>query len=62
MATVYLAEDLKHKRKVAVKVLFEMLAGDASFVASSAQAVFARHVTDAAPPVTTVRPGAGEGF
>ncbi len=29
MATVYLAEDLKHKRKVAVKVLRPELAADA---------------------------------
>jgi serine/threonine-protein kinase len=38
-------------------VTYEMLAGDPPFVASSAQAVIAKHVTDAAPPITTMRPG-----
>ncbi len=37
-------------------VVYEMLAGDPPFVASSDQAVMARHVTDAAPPIDTVRP------
>ena len=37
-------------------VTYEMLAGDPPFVASSAQAVMAKHVTDVAPPVTTTRP------
>ena len=36
-------------------VLYEMLAGDPPFVASNPQAVLARHVTDPAPPITTVR-------
>jgi serine/threonine-protein kinase len=39
-------------------VTYEMLAGDPPFVASSAQAVMAKHVTDPAPPVTTTRPNA----
>ncbi len=34
---------------------YELLAGDPPFVASSAAAVIARHVTDNAPPITTVR-------
>jgi len=34
---------------------YEMLAGDPPFVASSAAAVIARHMTDTAPPITTVR-------
>ena len=34
---------------------YEMLAGDPPFVASSPMAVLARHLTDPAPPVTTVR-------
>jgi serine/threonine-protein kinase len=38
-------------------VTYEMLAGDPPFVASSAQAVIAKHVTDAAPPIATTRPG-----
>ncbi len=38
-------------------VTYEMLAGDPPFVASTAQALMARHVTDAAPPIRTVRPG-----
>jgi len=36
-------------------VLYEMLAGDPPFVATNPQAVLARHVTDPAPPITTVR-------
>jgi serine/threonine-protein kinase len=36
-------------------VLYETLAGDPPFVASSPQAVLSRHVTDPALPVTTVR-------
>ena len=34
---------------------YEMLAGDPPFVARSAAAVVARHLTDVAPPITTVR-------
>ena len=34
---------------------YEMLAGDPPFVARSAAAVIAKHMTDTAPPVTTVR-------
>jgi serine/threonine protein kinase/tetratricopeptide (TPR) repeat protein len=34
---------------------YEMLAGDPPFVARSAAAVIARHMTDTAPPITTVR-------
>lgn len=37
-------------------VVYEMLAGDPPFVASSVRAVMARHVTDTPPPITTVRP------
>ena len=37
-------------------VLYEMLAGDPPFLASSPQAVLAKHVTEPAPSVTTVRP------
>ncbi len=36
-------------------VLYEMLAGDPPFTASTAQAVLARHVTDPVPAITTVR-------
>jgi len=36
-------------------VLYEMLAGDPPFVASTPRAVLARHVTDPVPPITTVR-------
>ena len=36
-------------------VLYEMLAGDPPFLASTPQAVLAKHVTDPAPPITTVR-------
>jgi TolB-like protein len=36
-------------------VLYEMLAGDPPFTASSPRAVLARHVTDPVPPITTVR-------
>ncbi len=36
-------------------VLYEMLAGDPPFIASSPRAVLAKHVTDPAPPITTVR-------
>ena len=38
-------------------VVYEMLAGDPPFMGSPAAAVLARHVTDVAPPVTSVRPG-----
>jgi serine/threonine-protein kinase len=38
-------------------MLYEMLAGDPPFVASNPRAVLAKHLTDPAPPVTTVRPG-----
>jgi len=34
---------------------YEMLAGDPPFVARSAAAVIAKHMTDTAPPITTVR-------
>ncbi len=37
-------------------VLYEMLAGDPPFVASNPRAVLAKHMTDPAPPITTVRP------
>jgi serine/threonine protein kinase/tetratricopeptide (TPR) repeat protein len=37
-------------------VAYEMLAGDPPFVASSPQAVMAKHVMDVPPPVTTTRP------
>jgi serine/threonine-protein kinase len=40
-------------------VLYEMLTGDPPFVASTAQAIIARHVTDVPPPITTVRPTVG---
>jgi serine/threonine-protein kinase len=36
-------------------VVYEMLAGDPPFVASTRRAVLLKHVTDAAPSVTTVR-------
>ena len=36
-------------------VLYEMLAGDPPFLASNAQAVLAKHVTDPAQPISTVR-------
>jgi serine/threonine protein kinase/tetratricopeptide (TPR) repeat protein len=36
-------------------VMYEMLAGDPPFVASRPAAVIARHITDIAPPITTVR-------
>jgi serine/threonine-protein kinase len=36
-------------------VLYEMLAGDPPFVASNPRAVMAKHMTDTAPPITTVR-------
>ena len=36
-------------------VLYEMLAGDPPFVATNPQAVLAKHVTDPAPPITTMR-------
>ena len=36
-------------------VLYEMLAGDPPFVASNPRALLAKHVTDPAPPITTVR-------
>jgi serine/threonine-protein kinase len=38
-------------------VLYEMLAGDPPFVASNPRAVLAKHMTDPAPPITTVRSG-----
>jgi serine/threonine protein kinase len=38
-------------------VLYEMLAGDPPFTASHPRAVLAKHVTDPAPSLTTVRPG-----
>ncbi len=39
-------------------VLYEMLAGDPPFVASNPRAVLAKHMTDPAPPITTVRSSA----
>ena len=36
-------------------VTYEMLAGDPPFVASSVQAVLAKHIADPAPPITTMR-------
>ncbi len=36
-------------------VLYEMLAGDPPFIASTPRAVLLKHVTDPAPPITTVR-------
>jgi serine/threonine protein kinase/thioredoxin-like negative regulator of GroEL len=39
-------------------VTYEMLAGDPPFLASNAQAVMAKHITDPAPPITTLRPDA----
>ncbi len=41
-------------------VLYEMLAGDPPFMASTPRAVLAKHVTDPAPPITTVRPGVSQ--
>jgi len=38
-------------------VLYEMLAGQPPFTGATARAVLARHVTDTAPPITTVRSG-----
>jgi len=37
-------------------VIYEMLAGDPPFQGTSAQAVLARHVSDQAPPIRSVRP------
>ena len=37
-------------------VLYEMLAGQPPFVGPNARAIIARHLTDPAPPLTTVRP------
>ncbi len=37
-------------------VLYEMLAGDPPFGGSTAQVIVARHMTDPAPPLATVRP------
>lgn len=37
-------------------VLYEMLAGDPPFGGSTAQVIVARHMTDQAPPLATVRP------
>jgi TolB-like protein len=39
-------------------VTYEMLAGDPPFPASNAQAVMAKHITDPAPPISTLRPDA----
>jgi serine/threonine-protein kinase len=39
-------------------VTYEMLAGDPPFLGSNAQAVMAKHITDPAPPITTLRPDA----
>jgi serine/threonine protein kinase len=38
-------------------VLYEMLAGQPPFTAATGPAVFARHLTDPVPAITTVRPG-----
>jgi serine/threonine protein kinase/tetratricopeptide (TPR) repeat protein len=38
-------------------VTYEMLAGDPPFIASTPQAVIAKHITDPAAPITTTRPG-----
>jgi serine/threonine protein kinase/tetratricopeptide (TPR) repeat protein len=40
-------------------VTYEMLAGDPPFVAKNAAAIIARHMTDVAPPITTVRRNVG---
>jgi serine/threonine protein kinase len=37
-------------------VLYEMLGGDPPFIASNPRAVLAKHISDPAPPITTVRP------
>lgn len=42
-------------------VLYEMLAGDPPFLASTPRAVLAKHVTDPVPPITTVRPSIPQG-
>ncbi|NNM04316.1 MAG: protein kinase [Gemmatimonadetes bacterium] len=42
-------------------VLYELLAGDPPFTARHPRAVLAKHLTDPAPPVTTVRPGVTSG-
>ena len=42
-------------------VVYEMLAGEPPFHGAGARAVMARHVTDPAPPLTTVRPDLGPG-
>ncbi|MFV1988758.1 MAG: protein kinase, partial [Gemmatimonadota bacterium] len=51
--------DLDHRSDVysLACVTYEMLAGDPPFVASRPLAIFAKHMTDLAPPVTTARPG-----
>jgi eukaryotic-like serine/threonine-protein kinase len=43
-------------------VTYEMLGGDPPFLASSAQAVMAKHITDPAPPITTTRPDVTPAF
>jgi serine/threonine protein kinase/Tfp pilus assembly protein PilF len=42
-------------------VLYEMLTGQPPFVGPSARAIVARHLTDPAPPLSTVRPDVGVG-
>jgi serine/threonine-protein kinase len=42
-------------------VLYEMLTGQPPFVGPSARAIVARHLTDPAPPLATVRPDVGVG-
>jgi eukaryotic-like serine/threonine-protein kinase len=41
-------------------VVYEMLVGQPPFTGLNAQAVIARHIVDAAPPITTVRPAVGK--
>jgi serine/threonine protein kinase len=41
-------------------VLYEMLTGVPPFTGSTPQAVFARHMTDLVPPITTVRPSVSQ--
>ena len=43
-------------------VLYEMLVGQPPFVGSNARAVIAKHLTDPAAPITTVRPEVGPGI
>ena len=43
-------------------VVYEMLTGQPPFLGPNPQAIMARHVTDAVPPITTVRPTVGDGI